>query len=107
MVEIRMLDEKWMEDAVNSLLASGEGITDLEKAVCNEKGYKDLEEMIGLIEAAAAGSPTADILVEYRDALEEKAGYEYTAAYLNGIKKGFALGMLLKPDAEAVPAGRG
>lgn len=108
MVEITIMDETWMQDTINSLLASEEGITDLEKAVCNEKGYKEINQMISTIEEMAAGTPTESILVEYRDALENKAGYEYTAALLNGIKKGFRLAMLFKPDEETVPAaGRG
>lgn len=108
MVEIKMMDETWMQDTINSLLASKEGITDLEKAVCNEKGYKELNQMIRMIEEMAAGTPTEAILMEYRDALEQKAGYEYTAAQLNGIKEGFRLAMFLKPDGKMIPAaGRG
>lgn len=108
MVEIKMMDETWMQDTINSLLASKEGISDLERAVCNEKGYKELGRMISTIEEMAAGTPTEAILAEYRDALEEKAGYEYTAALLNGIKEGFRLAMVVMPDKEAVPAaGRG
>ena len=53
--------------------------------------------MIRTIEGLAAGTPTADMLVEYKDAIESKAGYEYTAAYLNGIKKGFQLAMFIGP----------
>lgn len=108
MVEIKMLDETWMQDTINSLLASEEGITDLEKAVCNEKGYQETDQMICMIEEMAAGTPTEDVLAEYRDALETKAGYEYTAALLNGIKKGFRLAMLFHLDREtASAAGRG
>lgn len=98
MVDITIMDETWMQDTINSLLASEEGITGLEKAVCNEKGYKEINQMISTIEEMAAGTPTADILVEYKDAIESKAGYEYTAAYLNGIKKGFQLAMFLELD---------
>ena len=29
MVKIKLLDEKWMEDTINGLLAAEEGITDL------------------------------------------------------------------------------
>ncbi len=101
MVEVRMIDEKWMQDTINSLLAArGEEITDLEKAIYNEEGYKEIGQIISTIEKTVAGTSTETILMEYRDALDEKAGYEYTAALLNGIKEGFRLAMFFKLDGE-------
>ena len=106
MVKIKLLDEKWMEDTINGLLGADEGITDLEKDVCMEKGYQETDQMIRTIEGLAAGTPTADMLVEYKDAIESKAGYEYTAAYLNGIKKGFQLAMFIGMDKGGMPHGK-
>lgn len=97
MVKIRILDEDWMEGTINDLLAAGEGITDLERDVCREEGYKEAGQVIARIEGAAAGTPMEGILYEYGNAIESKSGYEYTAAYLNGIKKGFQLAMFLNP----------
>ena len=101
MVEIRLLDEGWVEDTINALLAAGEGITDLERDVCREEGYKEAGQVIARIEEAAAGTPMAGVLYEYGNAIESKSGYEYTAAYLNGIKKGFQLAMFLNPAERA------
>ena len=106
MVKIKLLDEKWMEDTINGLLVADEGITDLEKDVCMEKGYQETDQMIRTIEGLAAGTPTADMLVEYKDAIESKAGYEYTAAYLNGIKKGFQLAMFIGLDKGGMSHGK-
>lgn len=96
MVEIRLLDEKWMEETIHDLLATGKSITAIEKDVCREAGYQEEEQRISTIEGMAAGTPMEKMLFEYRDAIEIKSGYEYNAAYLNGIKKGFQLAMFLK-----------
>lgn len=106
MVKVRLLDEKWMEETINGLLAAGEGMTGLEEDVCRETGYQETDQMIKTIEGMAAGTPTADILVEYKEAIESRAGYEYTAAYLNGIKKGFQLAMFLELDKGGMPHGK-
>ena len=79
-------------------------ITDLEKEVWKEKGYKELNEKIKSIEAVAAGTPTANVLDEYKENLELKSSYEYTAAFLNGLKEGFNLAFFLKPDPERLYA---
>lgn len=100
MVKIKLLDEKWMEDTINGLLVADEGITDLEKDVCMEKGYQETDQMIRTIEGLAAGTPTADMLVEYKDAIESRSGYLHTAAYLRGIRRGFLLARSHEPDGK-------
>ena len=75
MVEIRLLDEQWMEETINDLLRTGELITGFDKDICRETGYQEEMQRISQIES--------------------KSGYEYNAAYLNGIKKGFQLAMFL------------
>lgn len=99
MIEIRLLDEKWMEETLNCLLyTESENITELEKNVWQEPGYQEELTRISEIEAMAAGTPAEDVLFEYRDAIESKAGYLYNVAYLNGFKKGFQIAMFLKPE---------
>ncbi len=96
MIEVKLLDNEWLENIINSLLI--EEITDIEKDVYEDKDYKEFVKKIKAIEDRAAGSPTADVLYEYRENIEYKDGYEYTAAYLNGLKAGFNLAFFLKPD---------
>ena len=91
MVKIRLLDDEWMEGMENCLIAAYEGITDLDRDICDEKGCRELGRAIGRIEEQAAGTPTADMLVEYKDAVESRSGYLHTAAYLRGIRRGFLL----------------
>ncbi|MEY8326762.1 hypothetical protein AALB47_23075 [Lachnospiraceae bacterium 54-11] len=102
MVKVKLLDNEWMENIINRLLI--EGLTDLDKKVCQEKGYRELEEKIGAIEAMAAGTPAADVMDEYRSNLELMSGYEYNAAYLNGLKAGFNLASFFMPDPEQLQA---
>ena len=101
MVKIRLLDEGWMEDMENCLVAAYEGITDLDLDVRSEKGCRELEQAAGRIEAQAAGTPAADMLLEYRDAAEDRTGYLHVAAYLKGVRTGFRLAMSHYPDGKA------
>lgn len=98
MVEIRLLDEKWMEQIINDLLNAEEFMTEIEEDVCREDGYQEENIRISTIERMAAGTPTEKLLFEYKDAIESKSGYTYNAAYLNGIKKGFQLAMFMKQE---------
>ena len=91
MVKIRVFDEEWAEDMEDFLIAGYENVTDLDEDVRNEKGCRKLGRTIDRIEAQAAGTPTADMLVEYKDAVESRSGYLHTAAYLRGIRRGFLL----------------
>lgn len=99
MVEIRLLDEKWMEETINCLMnTESETITKLEEDVCRESGYQEEVRRINEIEETAAGTPAENILPDYREAIESRAGYHYNAAYLNGFKKGFQIAMFLKQE---------
>lgn len=99
MVEIRLLDEKWMEETINCLMnTESETVTELEENVCREPGYQDEVTRISEIEETAAGTPAEGILSDYKEAIENRAGYHYNAAYLNGFKKGFQIAMFLKPE---------
>ena len=100
MVKIRLLDEEWAGDMDDFLIAGYENVTDLDEDVRNEKGCRKLGCTIDRIEAQAAGTPTADMLVEYKDAIESRSGYLHTAAYLRGIRRGFLLARSHEPDGK-------
>lgn len=101
MVKIRLLDEGWRKDMENCLVTAYEGITDLDRDVRGEKGYRELEQAASRIEGQAAGTPAADMLLEYRDAAEDRTGYLHIAAYLKGVRIGFRLAMSHYPDGKA------
>lgn len=104
MVKIRLLDDGWAEDMEDCLVAAYEGITDLDEDVRKEKGCRELDRAIGRIEMRAAGTPTADMLMEYRNAVESRSGYMHTAAYLKGIRRGFQLALFHDPDGKDMRA---
>lgn len=98
MVEIRLLDEKWMEQIINDLLMSEEFLTEIERDICQEDCYQEENIRISTIERMATGTPAEKLLIEYKDAIESKSGYICNAAYLNGIKKGFQLAMFMRQE---------
>ena len=100
MVKIRLLNDEWAGDMEDFLIAGYENVTDLDEDVRNEKGCRRLGRTISRIEAQAAGTPNADMLMEYKDAVESRSGYLHTAAYLRGIRRGFLLARPHEPDGK-------
>lgn len=100
MLKIKLKDHKCLEDTINALLVSTEEISEIEMELEKDEGYAEILRMMDTITDMMGEMPEFELMEEYKEAVENKAGYEVNAAYLRGIKTGFNLAMFLVPEAD-------
>lgn len=96
MLKVKLQDGKRLEEIINTLLADSE-MSEIEKEASKSEGYLELQGMVDTMVEMMGELPEAGLMEEYRDAVQDMAGYEVSAAYLNGIKTGFNLAVFLDP----------
>lgn len=91
MIEIKLLDNKCLENIMNDFINSAAQVSDLQAQLSDEEDYRKLTALADSLKETMAGCPEADLMEAFEDAVYWKSAYETSVAYLDGIRKGFNL----------------